>query len=44
MNKKAIVTHPVTLFMSGVVIGIILIVLITKGVINIPGITKMLCP
>jgi len=36
MNKKAIVTHPVTLFIAGVVIGMILIILIVRGVINLP--------
>ncbi len=35
MNKKAIVTHPVTLFFAGVVVGIILIILVVKGIINI---------
>ena len=35
MNKKAIVTHPVTLFVAGVVVGIILIILVVKGIINI---------
>ncbi len=36
MNKKAIVTHPVTLFIAGIVIGIILMVLVAKKIINIP--------
>jgi len=36
MNKKAIVTHPVTLFFVGVVVGIILILLIINKVINLP--------
>lgn len=41
MNKKAIVTHPVTLFIAGIVIGMVLIILVVKGVINIP---LGLCP
>ncbi len=35
MNKKGIVTHPVTLFLAGVATGIILIILICKDIINI---------
>ena len=36
MDKKGIVTHPVTLFIVGMIVGIILVVLICKKVINIP--------
>ena len=36
MNKKAIVTHPATLFFVGVIVGIILILLVINKVINIP--------
>lgn len=35
MNKKGIVTHPVTLFLAGVVIGAVLIILVCKDIIKI---------
>ncbi len=35
MDKKGIVTHPVTLFIVGVIVGLILAVLICKDIINI---------
>jgi len=41
MNKKGIVTHPATLFIVGVVTGIVLMILIIKGIINI---NLGLCP
>ncbi len=34
-NKKGIITHPVTLFIVGIVLGVVLMVLILKGIINI---------
>lgn len=36
MNKKAYVTHPVTLFVVGLIIGIVLAYLVNTGIINIP--------
>lgn len=35
MNKKGIVTHPITLFIAGIIIGIVLVVLVCKNIINI---------
>lgn len=35
MNKRGIVTHPVTLFIVGVILGAVLVILICKDIINI---------
>ena len=40
-NKKGFVTHPGTLFVVGVIVGIVLIILVIRGVINLP---INLCP
>ena len=34
-NKKGIVTHPVMLFVIGVIIGIVLVYLVNSGTINV---------
>ncbi len=36
MDKRGIVTHPVTLFVVGMVLGFVLVVLWAKGIINVP--------
>jgi len=43
MNKKGIVTHPATLAIIAFLVGVILMVLLCKGVISIGGISKSLC-
>jgi len=36
MDKRGIVTHPVGLFVIGLVIGFVLVILWAKGIINVP--------
>jgi len=40
-NKKGIIMHPGSLFVVGVIVGIVLVILVIRGVINIP---LNLCP
>ena len=42
MNKKGIVTHPVTMFIIAVIIGFVLAILICKGIIPV-AFLKGLC-
>ena len=36
MNKKGYITHPVTLFVVGLIVGLVLAYLVNQGIINIP--------
>jgi hypothetical protein len=37
MNKKAIVTHPVSLFLIAVIVGMVLAILWAKGFVAVPS-------